>query len=223
MLYFSSPNGLQVLIPHRNHRTILRDTSTDMIVPLSEAFVSLEIDGQPLHEAQPARTQIESNGLLLAMETAFKSDAAVTPDAAFLESAPVNPGLNALVHLSGGTLAAFPSEAFPDLADTPIQIKFGPAFTLAPTKITDTTVYKAALPVGRKCELVVVSPRRTVRLDISGGARFEVRNEDQKFGAPTDTKQNSSDEFQELLRFFGLGVKIECDYFQCLCAMCGEQ
>ena len=216
MLYYNSPDGLRVLVPTDNHRALLRDIATDTVFRLSEARISLEIDGKP---ASPGRTTFNPNGRLIAMEEPLHVKE-VKPAAMFLAQ-PVHNQLNAIVDLPGGTLTAYPAMAFPEHAEDIAHIAFGPVNHFD-AKITDTTFYQLALPAGRKAELIIASPRRTLRVDVSDGGRFELRNEDNKTGAPLDRTQISSSEFETLLRLLDLPVKIECDYFQCLCAMCGK-
>ena len=226
MLHYSSPAGLRVLIPRKSHRTIMRDTSTDTELNLSEAFVRLEIDRK---EAPSKRTLVKANGFLNRFEDVLGLPGYhIPPEAEYLErpiagnpALRVNPALNGLFHLPDGVLEAFPSGAFPELALDLVTIEFGPVYTFR-SQVTDTALYKTALPKGPLYELVVTSHGRTSRVDISDGARFEVCNVDQKVGVPLTREAYATEEFREVLELFGLEARIACDYFQCLMCYSGE-
>ena len=216
-LHYGSPDGLKALIPRKDHRAVLRDVATDALLPLSEAWVRLEVDGKA---AERGRTTVQPNNLLVRLEDALKV-ADVAPEPQYLATGPVNPRLNALVELSRGSLAAYPSEAYPERATERVTFDFGPTYMFEAV-ITDTTFYRASLPPGPRYELVVSTPRRTVRLDVSGGGRFEIRNEDEKFGATPDERAYHRAEFEEVLTLVGMAARIQCDIFSCGIFYCGD-
>jgi hypothetical protein len=214
-LYYASSEGLRVLIPRKHHRAVLRDTATDTVVSLSEAFVSLQVDRKPV---PTAATRVYPDGLLVAMEDVLHRTETIKPHSGLLNPH-VDPLLNALFTLSDGSLTAYSGEAFPEL----------PTGNIGGTemRVTDTTLYEWSLPAGSSAhyELVVRSKRGTVRIDVTHGARFEVRNEDEKFGKAPSHQDYAREEFETLLGLLDLGDKrfnLLCDYFQCLCSYCGK-
>jgi len=217
MLHFNSDDGLYVLIPRAKHRATLRDTATDTVIPLNQASITLAGGRQRMHaKAEP--TTIDPNERLLSMEEGLLIKGRVKPQGECLNLRVVDERLNAVAFLPGGTLTGYPMEAFPELADT--EPKQGPG---ANRKVTDTALYDLPLR-DERYELVVSSSRGTIRLDVTDGGRFEVRNQDEKAGPLRRDRDVSNEEFQQLeslLEPHDSPAEISCDYVACLCAYCG--
>jgi hypothetical protein len=218
MLYYSSPDGLRVLVPAHGHRATLRDRVSGVSIPLTQSTITLTADGAPFPGTR-TRTRVKPNERIVVVENALKVKDPVAPDNQFLQ-VPVHSALHSLVSLGGGALTAFLPEAFPE-RDEPVEIVFGPGNKLL-TRITDTTVWSIDLPKGRQYELIVKSPRTALRIDVTGGARFELRNEEEVLGPIPDRVKYHSEEFRTLLKFFGATTVVECDQYACGFMLCGE-
>jgi hypothetical protein len=217
MLYHCAQDGLKVLVPSRQHHTTLRDTDTDTVVALTQAWVRLEIEGTPATSG--GRTAIAHNDLLVPVERAMKTKKTLEPKAKYLVREPVNQDLNALVELPDGLLTAYPPSAFPEERD-PITFKFGDGNKFK-SKVTDTALYTRPL-TGKKTELVITTPRRTYRIDVTQGARFELCNVDEKFGVKPDRVEYHSQEFMDIIALFGPSGKVQCEVFACPGFFSGE-
>jgi hypothetical protein len=221
MLLFNAPEGLKVLVPSNHHRAVLRDFATDMVLPLSQATIRVEIGGEP---APAASTALDPKDLLVSLERTLKLKTAIGADrmTAALAMAPAADNLHAIVDLPGGSITAFPSEAFPERATDTVKFVFGSANVLN-TKVTDTTFYKKPLKGdGKKIELVVDTPRRTVRIDITNGGRFELRNEDEKLGPTPNMEEYHAQELADVLSLIGEAGTIQCDTHACGTFYCGD-
>jgi hypothetical protein len=222
MLLFNAPDGLKVFVPSNNHRAVLRDFATDMVVPLSQASIRVEVDGAP---AAAEATTLDPKDLLVSLEQTLKLKTPIGAEqitALDTTTAPITNSLHAIVDLPGGSITAFPSEAFPEKAEDLVKFVFG-AGNVLKTKVTDTTFYKKPLPAnGSRIDLVIETPRRTVRLDITNGGRFELRNEDEKLGPTPNMQDYHAQELADVLNLIGEAGTIQCDTFSCGSFYCGD-